>query len=180
MIRALVRLGVVGAALAWIVDRWLADRRADAPPVPIRSLVVVDAPIERAWAVLADVEGQPRWMHDLRSVRIDTPGPVRAGTRAVGRVRILGVTVEDPVEITEFEPPSRFAIAHEGQFTGSGLITLEPGADGTTTIVRWEEVIVPPILPELASAVLRPILGEVFQADLQRFARLVEAEGEAG
>jgi uncharacterized membrane protein len=175
VILGLLRLGVVGAAVAWLVDRWLADRRADALPTPIRSLVVVDAPIDRAWAVLADVEGQPRWMHDLKSVRIDTPGPIRAGTRATGRVRILGVTVEDPVEITEFEPPTRFAIAHEGLFTGSGLITLEPGVDGTTTIARWEEVLIPPVLPDLWSALLRPILGGVFQADLHRFARLVEA-----
>jgi len=175
VIRALLRLGVVGAALAWLTDRWLADRRGGAQPEPIHSLVVVDAPIDRAWAVLADVEGQPRWMHDLKAVRMETPGPVGAGTRAVGRVRILGVTVEDPVEITEFEPPTRFALAHEGLFTGSGLITLEPGADGTTTIVRWEEVLVPPVLPDLGSAVLRPVLSHVFQADLHRFARLVEA-----
>lgn len=175
MISGLVRLGVVGAALAWLADRWLADRRAGTLPAPIRSLVVVDAPIDRAWAVLADVEGQPRWMHDLKSVRIVTPGPIRPGTRAVGRVRILGVPVDDPVEITEFEPPTRFAIAHEGLFTGFGLFTLEPGADGTTTIARWEEVLVPPVLPALGSAVLRPILADVFQADLHRFARLVEA-----
>jgi len=175
VIRALLRLGLIGAAAAWIADRRLADRRGGALPEPIRSIVVVDAPIERTWAVLADVEGQPRWMHDLKAVRIDTPGPIGAGTRATGTVRILGLTVEDPVEITEFEPPTRFGIAHEGLFTGSGLITLEPGADGTTTIVRWEEVLVPPVLPELGSVVMRPVLGAVFQADLHRLARLVEA-----
>jgi uncharacterized membrane protein len=175
VIGALLRLGLLATAAAWLVDRRLAERRVGALPAPIRSLVVVDAPIERTWAVLADVEGQPRWMHDLKSVRIDTPGPIGPGTRATGRVRILGITVEDPVEITEFEPPSRFAIAHEGLFTGSGLITLEPGADGTTTIVRWEEVLVPPVLPEVGALVMRPILGAVFQADLHRLARLVEA-----
>jgi hypothetical protein len=90
-------------------------------------------------------------------------------------VRVLGITVEDPVEITEFEPPTRFAIAHEGLFTGSGLITLEAGADGTTTIVRWEEVLVAPALPDLADLVLRPILADVFQRDLDRLRVFVEA-----
>lgn len=175
MIRGVLRLAVAGALVGWIVDRWLADRRGDAAPEPIRSLVVIDAPIERVWAVLADVEGQPRWMHDLKSVRLDTPGPVGVGTRATGSVRILGVTVEDPVEITEFEPPTRYAIAHEGSFTGSGLITLEAGADGTTTIVRWEEVLVAPVLPNLADAVLRPILVNVFQRDLDRLRAIVQA-----
>jgi uncharacterized protein YndB with AHSA1/START domain len=174
VIRGLARLAVIGGALAWLADRWLADRRGNALPDPIRSLVVIDAPIERVWAELADVEGQPRWMHDLTSVRIDTTGPIGAGTRASGTVRILGLSVQDPIEITEFEPPTRFAIAHEGMFTGSGLITLEPGADGTTTVVRWEEVLVPPILPTLWSALMRPILAGVFQADLHRLRRLVE------
>lgn len=175
MIRAVLRLVVLGGALAWLIDRWLADRRAGAPPEPVRSLVVIDAPTERVWAELADVEGQPRWMDDLKSVRIESPGPVGVGTRATGRVRILGITVEDPVEITEFEPPTRFAIAHEGLLTGSGLITLEAGADGTTTIVRWEEVLVAPVLPDLADAILRPILADVFQRDLDRLRALVEA-----
>ena len=175
MIRAALRLAVIGGAVGWLIDRWLADRRAGAPPKPVRSLVVIDAPIERVWAVLADIEGQPRWMHDLKSVTIESPGPIGVGTRASGRVRILGVTVKDPVEITEFEPPSRFALAHEGLFTGSGLMTLEPGADGTTTIVRWEEVLVAPALPDLADLVFRPILADVFQRDLDRLRVLVEA-----
>ena len=31
-------------------------------------MIVIDAPIERVWAELADIEGQPRWMHDMKSV----------------------------------------------------------------------------------------------------------------
>ena len=37
------------------------------------------------------------------------------------------MTVTDPVTVTEFEPPHRFAIRHEGLFKGHGLITLEAG-----------------------------------------------------
>ena len=40
----------------------------------------------------------------------------------------------------------------------SGVITLEAGADGTTTIVRWRETLVPPLLPELGARVQAPIL----------------------
>ena len=42
-------------------------------------------------------------------------------------MRILGIPVSDPVEITELEPPSRYAIRHLGLFAGDGLITLEAG-----------------------------------------------------
>jgi hypothetical protein len=94
-------------------------------------------------------------------------------------VRIFGISVTDPVQITEFEPPHRFAISHEGSFTGRGLITLESGADGTTTIVRWEERLVPPLLPHLGALMMTPTLGAIFQADLARLKELVETGSTA-
>ena len=118
-----------------VADRWLAGRRGDEPLPPIEMLAVVDAPIEAVWAVVADVPRQLEWMRDMKSLRIDTPGAIGVGTRAEATVRVLGIPVPDPVVIVEFEPPIRYAIRHLGAFEGDGLFTLEPGADGTTTIV---------------------------------------------
>jgi hypothetical protein len=95
-------------------------------------------------------------------------------------VRILGISVTDPVEITELQRPGRFALRHEGLFTGDGVITLEEGADGTTTIVRWRETLVPPILPDLGARIQAPILTRVFQDDLHRLKRLVETGAADG
>ena len=64
--------------------------------------------------------------------------------------------------------PYRYAISHDGTFKGRGLITLEAGADGTTTIVRWDELLIPPVLPHLGALVMTPALGAIFQADLGR------------
>jgi uncharacterized protein YndB with AHSA1/START domain len=174
VIRGLLRLSLLAAAGAWLLERRLAAASDGRGPAAIESLVVIDAPIERVWAEIADVEGQPRWMHDLKSVRIETPGPVGAGTRANGVVRIFGISVTDPITITAFEPPRRFAIRHEGLFTGHGVIDLEAGADGTTTIVRWHETLIPPLLPHLGSLLGQPVLREIFQADLNRLRDLVE------
>jgi hypothetical protein len=113
-------------------------------------------------------------MTEMKAVRITTPGPVGVGTRGEADVRILGIGVSDPVEIVAFEPPHRFAIRHEGVFTGGGVIELQPGSDGRSTIVMWDETLVPPILPELGALVGRPILGAIFQADLHRFRELLE------
>ncbi len=175
---ALALLLVPAAALA--LDRWLAARRGPNPPLAMDMLAVVDAPIEDTWAIVSDVPRQPEWMHDMKRVTIETPGPVRPGTRAEATVRILGIAVSDPVEITELVPPDRFALRHDGLFTGEGVITLEPGADGTTTIVRWRETLVPPILPELGARVQAPILTRVFQDDLHRLKRLVETGAAHG
>jgi uncharacterized protein YndB with AHSA1/START domain len=174
MVRRLLLLAPIAAAAAWLADRWLAGRRGGAPADAMRMLVVVDAPIEETWAAVADVPLQLEWMREMKRITVETPGPARVGTRAEAVVRILGIPAPDPVEIVEFEPPHRYAIRHLGLFKGEGLITLEAGADGSTTIVRWEERLAPPILPSLGRLLADPVLRPIFQADLHRLKRLVE------
>ena len=174
MIRGWLRLGLLGFGIGWAVDRVLATRAAGGRPAPIRSVIVIDAPIERVWVVVADVEGQPRWMHEMKAVRVLTAGPIGVGTTAEAEIRILGISVLDPVVITTFEPPRRFAIRHVGRFTGDGTIDLEPGADGSTTVVIWVETLVAPYFPHLGGVVLGPILGRIFQADLGHLRDLIE------
>lgn len=174
MIRGLLRLGALGAVVAYAADRVLAVRRGDALPSPIRSLVVIEAPIERVWTELVDVEGQTRWMREMKSVRMTTPGPLGVGSRGEAVVRIFGIGVTDPVEVVEFSPPHRYAVRHEGTFTGGGVIELAPGADGRSTIVTWDETLIPPFLPDLGAVLQRPILGAIFQADLHHFRELLE------
>jgi uncharacterized membrane protein len=178
MIRGLQRLILNGLAFAWVLDRILRWRAGGAPPPAIRSLVVIDAPIGRVWPVLSDIEGQPRWMHDMKSVEMTTPGPIRVGSRGSSTVRMLGISVSDPVTVTEFQRPTRFAISHDGRFTGGGVLTLEPGPDGTTTIVRWDETLIAPVLPHVAAMAMAPVFRSIFQRDLERLRDLVES-GEA-
>jgi uncharacterized protein YndB with AHSA1/START domain len=174
VIRLVLRLAVVGVAVGWLIDRLLAARAGGAPADPIRTEIAIDAPIERVWEVLADVEGQPRWMDDLKSVRMLTPPPTGVGTRAEGDIRIFGMSMLDPITITVFEPPRRFEIRHEGRFSGEGRIELEPGIDTSTTTVRWTETIVPPYLPHLGGIVLAPMLRLVFQRDLANLRERIE------
>jgi uncharacterized membrane protein len=179
VIRRLAVLLLLLAPAAVLLDR-LAARLAGGPARTLHMLAVVDAPIEETWRVVADIPLQPEWMREMKRVSVTTPGPVGVGTRGEATVRILGIGVTDPVEVTAFDPPTRFAIRHEGVFTGSGVITLEAGADGTTTIVRWAETLVPPILPALGALVQAPILRSIFQEDLHRLTRLVETGSADG
>jgi Polyketide cyclase / dehydrase and lipid transport len=166
--------------VAFVLDGWLALRRGSSPPAPLRMLVVVDAPIEETWAVVADIPLQTEWMREMKRIELVTAGPVRVGTRGNATVRIFGLAVTDPVEVVVFDPPTRYAIRHEGLFKGGGVIALEPGVDGTTTIVRWDESLIPPLLPELGAIIGAPVLRSIFQADLHRFQRLVETGSADG
>jgi uncharacterized membrane protein len=176
VIRGAVRLAIVGAGIGYALDRILAEQAGDRDPDPISSMVVVDAPIERVWDVLADLERQPLWMEEMKAIRIPEGEPIGVGLVCEADVRIFGITVTDPVRITEFEPPHRYAISHDGMFRGSGTITLEAGPDGTTTIVRWDEVLIPPIFAHLGALAMTPVLGAIFQSDLARFKEMVERE----
>lgn len=177
LVRRLLRLGLVGLVVAWVVEQGLRSRAGGSAltPPPFRARIVVDAPIERVWAALIDIEAQPRWMREMREVRLLTEPPLRVGTRGEATVSILGITVTDPVEVTRLDAPRHFAIRHEGLFTGGGTIELEPGADGTTTIVRWDETLVAPLLPHLWARTAVPIMEGLFQGDLERFRDLVES-----
>ena len=172
----LLRLAIVGAIGAWLIDRWLRDRAGGSGPAPIRTSIEIDAPIEHVWAILADIERQPEWMHDLRHVRVITPPPVGVGTRAVGTVQALGIALEDPIEVTVFEPPVHYAVRHEGFVTGGGDIRLVADGEGdlATTLVTWEETLVPRVLPHLGGLVLAAVFGPIFERDLERLAGLVE------
>ncbi len=180
MIRRLVSLALALAAAALAIDRWLAARRGADAARPMRMMVVIDAPIEETWSVLADVPLQAEWMAEMKRVTLTTPGPVGVGSRGTALVRVFGIPMVDPVEVVEFEPPARYAIRHHGLVSGGGVITLEPGADGRTTIVRWDEVLRPAVIPELGARIIAPILGPIFQADLHRFRRLVETGSADG
>jgi len=175
----LAGLALAAVGLAWAVDRWLGGRRqpadGQAAPDPIRSTIEIGVPIERVWIRLAELERQPEWMHDLKWVRLVTPGPIRVGTRAEGLVRILGIGVDDPIEVTEFLPPHDYAIRHDGPFRGSGVFRLE-ALDGGRTRVSWDETLIPPILPNLLGLIQAPLLGRIFQADLERLREQLEIE----
>ena len=172
MIGRLVSTAVLLAGLVGGAEALLARRRGGGRPTPIRMHAVVEAPIERVWDELVDIEGQPRWMHDMKSVRME-PGLLAVGRRGEATVRMYGVSVTDPVRILHLDPPTRFGVSHDGLFGGHGIFHLEPLPGGRTD-VRWEEDLVAPIAPHLVAAVTAPVFRRVFEADLARFKALLE------
>jgi ligand-binding SRPBCC domain-containing protein len=117
-------------------EDYAAQRRIDpSAPVTARRELVVDAPVEQVWALLAD----PRGWHDvdpkIHAVELD--GDVAAGTRFTWR--------NGPVRLR-----SRFAVVdplHELTWTGTALGTravhrhvFTATTDGRTQLVTEESM----------------------------------------
>jgi Polyketide cyclase / dehydrase and lipid transport len=179
LVRRFVLAGAAALGLGWLLERRIAAQSdllaGQALIESIHSEVVIRAPIERTWDELADIPGQVRWMTEMKWVQVLTPGPVGVGTRAVALVRALGIPVRDSILITEWRPPSRYAIRHTGLVKGTGEIELESGDSPGTTHLTWDETLIAPLFPHLGGIVFRAVFGPIFQADLEAFARIVEA-----
>lgn len=142
--------------------------------------IVVTEPIARSvedvWAVVADLESQPRWMTDALEVRVTTGKPYGVGTKAIVPTKIAGFRVEDRMTVTEWEEGRRIAVRHKGAVTGIADITLEPQGN-QLTLVRWTENLELPWgrFGDFLMAIFRPILRRQFAADLRRLRQVVQS-----
>lgn len=183
-IRTVAALGLAGLGGAFAIDRWIGGlvARGAGPDPSMKMAITIAAPIDDVWDLVSDVERQPLWMAEMKSVRLTTPGPLGIGTRGEADVRIFLVGIVDAVEVDVFDPPLRFGIRHIGAYAGEGRITLE-AVDAGRTLVLWDERLVPPCFPHLGQLLQKPVLGAIFQADLERLREILEsahAEATAG
>ena len=175
-LRTIVAVALTSVAGAFAVDRWIGSlvSHGEGPDPGMKMAITIDAPIDEVWDVVADIERQPLWMAEMKSVHLRSPGPVGVGSRGEADVRIFLVGVVDAVEVDLYDPPTRFGIRHIGTFTGEGRINLE-AIDARRTLVRWDERLVPPLFPHLGQLLQKPIMGAIFQADLERLREIVES-----
>jgi uncharacterized protein YndB with AHSA1/START domain len=138
--------------------------------------VFIRAQPERVWEVISDLPAQASWMVDVR--RLEVAGEQRSGAGTLVQVtsELFGLPlVRDTMLITRWDPPARYDVKHQGQFTGTGAFILEPAPGGT--VFRWLEDFTPPLGPlgELGfKLVVGPHMRRVFGRSLDNARRLAE------
>ena len=168
----LATCGLVGAVLVeLLLERLITTGRIRRPEINLT--IMIAAPRDTVWAYASDIARQPEWMHEMKRVEMLTPPPVQPGSRGRATVRIFGISTTDDVVITQFDPPSTFAIRHEGKFVGEGLLRFTE-IDAANTRIDWMEYLRPPLFANIGGFVQRPILGSIFRSDLRHLKRILE------
>jgi uncharacterized protein YndB with AHSA1/START domain len=105
-----------------------------------------EAPIERVWSVITDVERYPQWWPGVRkAVVVGADKSLRVGQVAAVAVRgSLPYTLHFQTEVVEFAAPERLVLRSTGELVGGGEWRLTSRADGTDVTYRWEVALAKP------------------------------------
>ena len=116
-----------------------------------------------------------------------TEGDHGLGAKVIGWTGIGPIRFADPMEISEWVPPSRCKVTHLGKVVrGHGVFEVAPRAEAGGSQFCWTEVIeLPAPLPQalgrlVAAALIGPITRVGLGWSLRRFARLAAPRHGAG
>jgi uncharacterized protein YndB with AHSA1/START domain len=137
--------------------------------------VDVDAPAQQVWDALVDWDSQQAWMIGTQVQ------PARHGGHGVGagisaRTGLGPVGFTDPMTVTEWAPPHRCVMRHDGSLVqGSGAFEVVDIGDGRSCFL-WSEDLRLPFGPlgALGWRVVRPLARAGMARSARRFAASVE------
>jgi carbon monoxide dehydrogenase subunit G len=100
----------------------------------IRRSFVVNAPVERVFAFLADHINDPQWLPGM----VDSRNPVGEGTgyHWEWTYKMAGIPFDGTGRVTEHDPPRRHVVETQGGVTSTWAWTLEPEGDGTHILLE--------------------------------------------
>ena len=101
-------------------------------PAVGRDEITIEAPPERVWAILTDIDRWPEWQPDVSQAKLE--GPLASGSRF--RWRASGLKIVSTLR--EVEPPHR--VSWEGKAPGTRAVhTWALRGQGVQTVVDTEE-----------------------------------------
>jgi carbon monoxide dehydrogenase subunit G len=144
----------------------------------IRVAVDIDAPIADVWKVIEPIERHVDWMVDAETITFEGLQRRGVGTRFVCRTKVGPISLDDHMEVTEWEPERSIGVRHSGVVKGTGAFELEPIDLDRRTRVTWSEQLQFPWflggrLGEMAGG--HAVLRLIWQRNLRSLARLVES-----
>jgi uncharacterized membrane protein len=94
---------------------------------PIVDSIEINRTPEDVFAYFEDLAKHGEWQQQIVSVRLDTDGPTRVGSRATDKRRLPGGTRDVSYEITEHDAPHKSSFRGlNGPIRPRGTVTVEP------------------------------------------------------
>ncbi|KAB8185858.1 SRPBCC domain-containing protein [Microbispora catharanthi] len=154
-----------GPSLAVLHDEYAARGRVD-PDAQLTSSsrLVVDVPVDRVWAVMADLRTWPSWVSGIRILEL---GDVRPG--ASFRWRLNGVPLRSRFAVVDPQRELTWTGTFLGRYRAVDRHVLEP-LEGGRTRITVEESLAGPLLPLFYRKSMLRANHEQWLADLARAA----------
>lgn len=105
--------------------------------------LVINAPIEKVWASLADWESQSQWM---LQTKVEVTSKIRegVGTTIAAFTGIGPIGLMDHMTVTSWNPPTVCDVLHTGRvIKGTGRFELTALSEGSTRFDWSEEILAP-------------------------------------
>ena len=142
--------------------------------VDVTTEIDIDRPCVEVAAFAADPDNATTWYGNIKSVRWETPKPVRVGSRIAFEARFLGRSLAYAYEVRELEPGARLIMStDEGPFPMETTYTWRDTPTGGTHMTlrnRGESS----GFSKLAAPMIARAMRRANQQDLERLRRILE------
>ncbi len=136
--------------------------------------IVINRPVEEVFAVLSNLENNPKWSSGFLEVKKMSEGPIGVGTTWRATQKALGQRIEGEAEVTEYEPSRKSALkSRSGPIPAKIWQTFEPVEGGTRVSIVFEAQ--PGGFFKLAEPLVMSMLKRNFESDLANLKDLMEA-----
>jgi uncharacterized protein YndB with AHSA1/START domain len=136
----------------------------------------VAAPVELVFDVLTDHRGYDK-ITPLRSSTLEREGePAPNGVGAVRVLKLAGPPIRE--EVTEFEPPSRFAykmLSGAPVRSHTGTVELAPSGTGTALVWRVDSIASIPAPDAVWGGIMRRVVGQLLRGVVKESERRARA-----
>ncbi len=139
----------------------------------IESSIVINRPVDEVFAVLSNIENNPKWSSGFLEAKKTSQGPIGVGTTWRAVQKALGQRIETEAEVTEYEPNRKCTQRGKSPFPVKVQMTFESVEGGTRVNLRLEGE--PGGFFKLAQPLVANMAKRNIEGDLANLKDLMEA-----
>jgi len=145
--------------------------------VTVEIVVNIDRPVEEVFEYLCDVEKEPEWNSMVDEVTC-SDHPLRIGSTAHLKMRLLGRRIEATLDVTELEPNRRVVVKTGAPISVTDTWTFEALGENRSRLT-YLTVGETKGFFKLADPIVSRVVKKQMTAQLETFKELLEARASA-